>query len=107
MVKKDEERKPGTSLFFLALACSGCLQTPQLDALRRDLEMDPRERVRVYDSCRARSSTPEDLDTCMQSEGFRFIGAAAQDYRASECWSDRYAGTIPKAYCYDRTKTTP
>jgi hypothetical protein len=84
-------------------ALGGCnLQSPQLEALERDLSVDPRERLRVYDACRGRSRAPADLDECMKAEGYRFVAASAQDYRASECWDDRYQGAWPPAYCYDR-----
>ena len=87
----------------LLLALGGCnLQAPQLESLRRDLESDPRERVRAYDSCKARSLTPEELDTCMTKEGYRFVAVSSQDYRASECWDDRYAQRLPKAYCFEK-----
>jgi hypothetical protein len=88
-------------LSLLAVAGCGNFQAPQLGALKRDLDVDPTVRVRAYDSCKSRSHTTDDLDTCMKDEGYRFVSQTSQDYRASECWSDRYAGTFPKAYCYD------
>lgn len=94
--------RPARLLVWL-FTLGGCT-TPQLDALKRDLEVDPRERLRAYDSCKARSTTTEDLDSCMTGEGYRFVSVSDQDYRAGECWNDRYAGTLPKAYCYDPQK---
>jgi hypothetical protein len=87
---------------WFGLGGCGGIQAPQLEALQRDMDVDQRARVRAYDSCRARSSTPQDLDDCMRGEGYRFVSASAQDYRASECWDDRYAKTFPKAFCFEK-----
>jgi hypothetical protein len=87
------------------LMFGGCnLQAPQLQALERDLSVDPRERLRSYDACRGRSKEPRELDECMKGEGYRFVSASSQDYRASECWDNRYDGGWPPAYCYDKPK---
>lgn len=93
----------GWSMLTAALGLvgvAGCA-TPQLDALRRDFTADPRERVRIYESCRARSETFDAMNACMEGEGYRFVSAADQDYRATECWDDRYRSSLPKAYCWD------
>jgi len=95
-----ETRRP-LGLLVVLFTLSGCV-APQLDALQRDLKVDPRERVRTYDSCKARSRTPADLDSCMKGEGYKFVSASDQDYQASDCWNDVYAGHFPKAYCYDK-----
>ncbi len=95
--------RSGVVMWMLALA--GC-SAPQFDALKRDLEVDPRERLRAYDSCKARSTTTDDLDRCMKADGYSFVSVADQDYRAGECWNDRYAGKLPKAYCYDPVNAT-
>lgn len=103
MTKTVRRWGSGKRLVVLLFALGGCnVQAPQLDALRRDLKVDPRERLRVYDACRGRSRTPADLDDCMTAEGYRFLSPSAQDYRASECWDDRYRSTWPPAYCYDK-----
>lgn len=91
------------ALLVLLMVAVGCgIQAPQYKALKRNLEVDPRDRVRVYDSCRNRSHSPADLDSCMDGEGYRFISALAQDYQSGECWDDRYKGNFPKAYCYEK-----
>ena len=94
-------RGAGVALSLAAVTGCSNFQAPQFGALKRDLEVDPRVRVRVYDSCKSRSHTPDDLDVCMKDEGYHFVSQTAQDYRAAECWSDRYSSTFPKAYCYD------
>lgn len=105
MRRREAARAAGLLLGLWALG--GCV-APQYEALKRDLEVDPRQRVRVYDSCVARSRTVDDLDNCMREEGYRFLKASDQDYRAGECWNSRYAGTKPKAYCYEPvTDTVP
>lgn len=102
MVPTNRGRRPvRAGLLAWLLAAGGCA-TPQFDALRRELEVDPRERIRIYESCRARSDTTEAMDRCMTSEGYRFVSASDQDYQASECWDDRYQDTLPKAYCWDK-----
>jgi len=98
-------------LLALLVGVNGCnLQTPQLDALKRNLDVDPRERVRVYESCRSRSNSYADLNGCMETEGYEFVSVLAhQDYQATECWDDRDKGNIPKAYCWSKKSapTTP
>ena len=89
----------GVVLVGVMFASGGCT-APQLGALKRSLDTDPRELVRVYDACRARVETPAALDECMAASGYRFLAAADQDYRASECWDSRYSGRYPQAYCY-------
>ena len=93
----------GAWLVLLATA-GGCgIQAPQYEALKRNLDVDPRDRVRVYDSCRNRSHSPADLDSCMDGEGYRFVSVLAdQDYQAGECWDDHYNARFPKAYCYEK-----
>ncbi len=103
MRRTELGRPAGVLLWMFALG--GCV-APQYEALKRDLEVDPRQRVRVYDSCVARSTTVDDLDDCMSGEGYRFLKVSDQDYRAGECWNSRYAGTLPKAYCYEPVTDT-
>jgi hypothetical protein len=94
-------RRGGAMLAWLLLG--GCnLQAPQLQALERDLSVDQRERLRTYDTCKGRSQKPANLDECMKAEGYQFVSASAQDYRASECWDHRYDGGWPPAYCYNK-----
>lgn len=94
----------GTGLVVVLIAAAGCgIQAPQYEALKRNLDVDPRDRVRIYDSCRNRAHSPADLDSCMDTEGYRFVSVLAdQDYQAGECWDDHYQGRFPKAYCYEK-----
>lgn len=94
-------------LLWLVGGAAGCnVQVPQLKALERNLNVDPQERLRDYDACKARALQPANLDACMKSAGYSFVPVSAQDYQSRECWDDSYHNRFPKAYCYDKP-TTP
>lgn len=102
----SSRRRMGVLLWMASVY--GCnLQVPQYQALERNLTVDPRERVRDYDACKARALTPADLDSCMKGEGYNFAPVSAQDYQSRECWDDSYNSRFPKAYCYDKAVVTP
>ena len=100
-------RSGGRVGMLLWFACAGgCnLQVPQYKALERNLTVDPRQRVKEYDACKARALAPADLDACMKKEGYSFAPVSAQDYQSRECWDDAYNNRFPKAYCYDKAAT--
>jgi hypothetical protein len=58
----------------------------------------------AYDACRKESQGLGDLDACMAAKGYSFVPEdATWNPSLAECWDDRYAGTMPMAYCYVQT----
>ena len=57
--------------------------------------------MKVYDACRKKSQSLDDMDGCMASNGYAVVPVdAAWNPSVGECWDDRYANKIPMEYCY-------
>jgi hypothetical protein len=97
-------------LLAAATAVAGCVMpfggepsSPELDALRRDLQGSPMERIRAHEACAG--SMPKAVTTCMQDKGYHVI-EPAEDPRAGDCRQLLDSGDQPPAYCFARD-TTP
>jgi hypothetical protein len=94
-------------LFVGSTLLAGCVMpfggepsSPEFDAVRRDVQHAPMERIHVHDACVA--ADPTRLVACMREAGYRLV-TPAEDPRASDCRQLVDTGVRPPpAYCFMR-----